>query len=261
MTARSGAVAKPGAAATRSAAGIRTLETEAECAAEGVRALVGMDEVGRGSLAGPVGVGAVRYAVGSALSGRDEGIRVPPEELLAAEVAGIPAGLRDSKQVSPGRRGPLAEAVALWRPQHAVAYASAAEIDRVGITMALNLAGRRALAALAVHGPADLVLLDGSHDWLSAPLTLDAAAAFAEAADVEVPPVRTFVKGDGRIATIAGASILAKTDRDARMRDLDAEFPGYGWAGNAGYGSQQHREAIRALGVTPHHRTSWNLGV
>ncbi|WP_245579917.1 ribonuclease HII [Brevibacterium album] len=243
----------------RPAEGIRTLETEAEAAFSGVRALIGMDEVGRGSLAGPVGVGAVRWAVAEALApavGQDAG-----GPALEGELMQIPEGLRDSKQVPAGRRTALAEAVARWRPQHAVAYASAAEIDAVGITLALSLAGRRALAALAVHGPADLVLLDGSHDWLSAPLTLDAALVFGDAAEIEVPPVRTFVKGDGRIATIAAASILAKTDRDARMRGLDAEFPGYGWASNAGYGSAAHREAIAALGVSPHHRTSWSLGV
>jgi ribonuclease HII len=157
---------------------ITTHDTEAAWArSSGLRWLVGMDEVGRGALAGPVGVGAVRIDAQAvtAASGEDP----------------IPAGLRDSKQVPLTRRAALAEEIARWRPQHAVAYASPQEIDAVGITLALNLAGRRALAALAGHGPVEGVLLDGVHDWLSAPLTLDAALVFGEAAEVDIPPVTT----------------------------------------------------------------------
>lgn len=219
---------------------------ERELAAAGARSLVGMDEVGRGALAGPVGVGAVRLDLQELASGADAD-------------AAIPAGLRDSKQVPVRRRAPLAAEVEQWRPQHAVAYACPQEIDAVGISLALCLAGRRALAALADHGPVDRVLLDGSHDWLSAPLTLEAALVFGEAADVDIPPVTTIVKGDASVATIAAASVLAKVDRDAHMRELDAGTPGYGWASNAGYGSQAHRDAIRTQGVTAHHRQSWSL--
>lgn len=225
---------------------ITTHDTEARWAqSSGLRWLVGMDEVGRGALAGPVGVGAVRIDAQAVTAASDE----DP----------IPAGLRDSKQVPLTRRAALAEEIAQWRPQHAVAYASPQEIDAVGITLALNLAGRRALAALAGHGPVEGVLLDGVHDWLSAPLTLDAALVFGEAADVEIPPVTTIVKGDACVATIAAASVLAKVHRDALLRELDAQTPGYGWATNAGYGSAAHREAIRTRGITPHHRRSWSL--
>ena len=121
------------------------------------------------------------------------------------------------------------------------------------------MAGRRALAQLAGHGPVEGVLLDGVHDWLSAPLTLDAALVFGEAAEVDIPPVTTIVKGDASVATIAAASVLAKVQRDALLRELDAQTPGYGWATNAGYGSAAHREAIRSLGITEHHRQSWSL--
>ncbi|GAA4513081.1 ribonuclease HII [Brevibacterium yomogidense] len=222
-------------------------DVEVECHASGARFLVGMDEVGRGALAGPVGVGAVRVDAQALADGSDR------------DVSRVPDGLRDSKQVPVSLRGTLARTVAAWRPEHAVAYASAQEIDAVGISLALCLAGRRALAALAAHGDIDLVLLDGSHDWLSAPLTLDAGLVFGDAADVEVPRVRTIVKGDGSVATIAAASVLAKVDRDARMQALDAELPGYGWCSNVGYGSAAHREAIASLGVTEHHRRSWAL--
>ncbi|MGO1653346.1 MAG: ribonuclease HII [Brevibacterium yomogidense] len=220
---------------------------EIACHREGARFVIGMDEVGRGALAGPVGVGAVRVDVEALAAGVDD------------DVCRVPEGLRDSKQVPVSRRPALAEAVGAWRPEHAVAYASAEEIDAVGITLALCLAGRRALAALTPFGPADLVLLDGSHDWLSTPLTLDAALVFGDAVDVEVPRVRTIVKGDGSVATIAAASVLAKVDRDARMRSLHREVPSYGWESNMGYGSAAHREAIASLGVTHHHRRSWAL--
>ena len=227
---------------------ITTHATEAAWAArDGIRYLVGMDEVGRGALAGPVGVGAVRVDA-QALA-----------EAVARDADEVPAGLRDSKQVPLRRRGALAETVAAWRPQHAVAYASPQEIDAAGISLALALAGRRALAALAHHGAVDHVLLDGSHDWLSAPLTLDAMVVFGEAVGVDVPPVTTIVKGDASVATIAAASVLAKVQRDAHMQELDGLAPGYGWASNAGYGSAAHREAIRTLGITDHHRRSWSL--
>lgn len=77
--------------------------------------------------------------------------------------------------------------------------------------------------------------------------------------DVEIPRVRTIVKGDGSVATIAAASVLAKVDRDAKMRALHRELPSYGWESNVGYGSAVHREAIASLGVTHHHRRSWAL--
>jgi len=220
---------------------------EIACHGDGARFVIGMDEVGRGALAGPVGVGAVRVDTAVLSDGAE------------ADACRIPDGLRDSKEVPVSRRSALARTVGAWRPEHAVAYASAQEIDAVGITLALCLAGRRALRALLRFGPADLVLLDGNHDWLSSALTLDAALTFGDAVDVDIPRVRTIVKGDGTVATIAAASVLAKVDRDARMRALHREVPSYGWESNAGYGSPAHREAIASLGVTRHHRRSWAL--
>lgn len=245
----------------RRAVGLRSLAVERELLAAGVRTVIGMDEVGRGALAGPVGVGAVRFELAALLDGDDAAAEAGSPTAaeagpMSAAEARIPAGLRDSKQVPLAQRAPLAEAVAAWQPEHAVAYASPGEIDACGMTMALCLAGRRALAALQ---PADLVLLDGSFDWLSAALTFDALTVFGEAADVAVPEVRTVVKGDGTVVAIAAASILAKVDRDAIMVALDAEFPAYGWASNAGYGAPAHRAAIAADGPSPHHRRSFRL--
>lgn len=222
----------------RATAGLTDLTLERELLAAGVRSIIGMDEVGRGCLAGPVAVGAVRFDLAS---------------LLAAEV---PAGIRDSKQLSIASRRRIAEVIGAWQEHRAVAYASPAEIDALGMSSALCLAGRRALSALPA---ADLVLLDGSFDWLSRPLTFDALEHYGEAADVVVPEVRTVVKGDGTHVTIAAPSVLAKVDRDALMRDLAAEFPVYGWERNAGYPAPLHRAAIAEHGISVHHRRSFRL--
>lgn len=210
------------------------------------RSVAGMDEVGRGALAGPVAVGAAVVDARTRLTIPD---------------------LTDSKLLSPARRTTMAEQIAAWIPA-AVGCASPREIDLLGITGALRLAGQRALARLgaAGHRP-DAVLLDGSHDWLTAP----APDLFAEpdpvaqALETENLPawtgtVSTRVKADVACASVAAASVWAKVHRDALMLELDAAHPGYGWAGNKGYGAAAHRRAIAALGPTPQHRLSWKLG-
>lgn len=228
----------------RKSAGLRDLSLERELLAAGIGSVIGVDEVGRGCIAGPVGVGAAWFDLAALLAGDD------PE-------AAVPAGIDDSKRLTPAARVVGAQRIRGWQPHTAVAYALPAEIDALGMTMAQCLAGRRALSVLP---PAALVLLDGSFDWLSRPLTLDSLDVFGEAAEVAVPPVRTFVKGDGRIVTIACASVLAKVDRDALMHGLAEAFPGYGWESNAGYPSPAHKAAVAELGVTEHHRRSFKLG-
>jgi ribonuclease HII len=136
-----------------------------------------------------------------------------------------------------------------------VGHASSAEIDAVGIIQALRTAALRAIAALSITP--DLVLLDGNHDYLRAPVqdslfALDSAPAF----DI---PVTTMVKGDMRCAGVAAASILAKTARDALMLELAAAYPEFGWAENKGYSAPEHLSALARFGPTPHHRLSWNL--
>ncbi|MFB9777108.1 ribonuclease HII [Brevibacterium otitidis] len=219
-------------------AGLRDLSVERELAAAGIDTIIGMDEVGRGCVAGPIGVGAVHYRLA---------------DLLADET---PPGIHDSKQLSITARQTIAATVTAWQPHTAVAYADPAEIDALGVTLALCLAGRRALAQLP---PAALVLLDGSHDWLSAPLTLDCIDVFGTAAEVEVPEVRTIVRGDGTRVTIAAASVLAKVARDELMHALAAEHPGYGWESNVGYLTQAHRAGVAAHGLSPHHRRSFRI--
>lgn len=205
----------------------------------GAGVVVGMDEVGRGALAGPVMVGAVAV---------DLGTRTCPQ------------GVADSKLLTAAARERLLPALGRWGLARAVGSAGPEEVDRLGILAALRLAGRRAVAALDV--PVDLVLLDGSHDWLSTPAELD---LFEEGlgADAADPwsriAVRTRVKADQRCASVAAASVLAKCRRDALMVSLAQEHPEYGWQENKGYGSAEHVEALRRLGPTPLHRRSWRL--
>ena len=199
--------------------------------------VAGMDEVGRGALAGPV-------AVGGALSGAD----APP----------VPAGLTDSKALTPRRRDALVEPIQSWVQDCAVGYASPQEIDRWGIIVALRLAGRRALAEVASRGlvPGG-VLLDGSHDWLSEPDDLFGVIDGPEDPFGVALPVHMQVKADLSCAVVAAASVLAKGARDRLM--ADTEDPGYGWASNKGYGSAAHARAIAELGVSDFHRRSWKM--
>jgi ribonuclease HII len=193
-----------------------------------------MDEVGRGALAGPVSVGAV--AVGpSTRSG--------------------PPGVADSKLLSPAARQALLPALNRWGLARAVGHASAAEIDAVGIVAALRLAGLRALATLGLD--ADVVLLDGSHDWLSSGGT-DQLELWEGTAPA-VPAVHMRVKADRWCASVAAASVLAKCERDALMVAHAAEHPAYGWAGNKGYGAPEHLAALREVGPSALHRRSWRL--
>lgn len=199
--------------------------------------VAGMDEVGRGALAGPV-------AVGVALIGVD----APP----------VPEGLTDSKALTARRREALVEPVRSWVLASSVGYASAQEIDQWGIIVALRLAGRRALAEVAERGlvPGG-VLLDGSHNWLSAPDDLFGAIDGPKDPFGRELPVHMQVKADASCAVVAAASVLAKVARDHLMQGLDD--PGYGWASNKGYGSAAHARAIARLGVSDFHRRSWKM--
>jgi len=188
-------------------------------------ALVGMDEVGRGALAGPVAVGAV---------------------LISSATPPPPPGLADSKILSLTARRALVDPIGAWAPA-AVGYGSVDTINTRGIMAGLREAGLSALAQLPTAP--DLILLDGVHDWLSA------GDLFA---DSPTPPVRTVVKGDLTCTVIAAASIISKVDRDDLMSGLDGA-DGYSWNSNKGYASAAHIEAITRLGPHRHHRTAWNL--
>lgn len=149
----------------------------------------------------------------------------------------IPPGLGDSKRLSAARRETLfaqLQGVA----DIGIGHASPAEIDALNILKASYLAMRRAIAALAV--PPDFALIDGNR----LPPDLPCAA-------------QAVVKGDGRVLSIAAASIIAKVTRDAIMADLARRYPGYGWEQNAGYPTRRHINAIADLGLTPEHRRSF----
>ncbi|RZK61517.1 MAG: ribonuclease HII [Hymenobacter sp.] len=177
----------------------------------------GLDEAGRGCLAGPVFAAAVILPPGF-----------------------NPSFLTDSKLLAARRRETLRAAICAEAVAWAVAEASPDEIAALNIAGASYLAMHRAVAALAVP-PAHL-LVDGNR--------------FRPYAGIEHTCA---VGGDGRYRHIAAASILAKTFRDERMRQLAEEHPAYGWAQNAGYPTVAHRAAIRAHGPTPHHRLGFRL--
>jgi ribonuclease HII len=212
------------------------LRHERELLSGEVRRLAGVDEVGRGSLAGPVSVGIV---------------------VIDAQVRRPPTGLRDSKLLTPTFRSALVPRIRRWALASAVGHASATEIDALGLTAALRLAGRRAFDALEVRP--DLILLDGNYDWFSPPQQGDLFDPADAAAD-DVPPVVTKIKADLRCASVAAASVLAKTQRDALMIEYARTYPAFGWDENKGYASPSHQAALADLGPCPLHRLSWRLG-
>lgn len=179
--------------------------------------VAGIDEVGRGPLAGPVIAAAVI---------------IDPATLPARLVQ----ELDDSKKLSAKKRDALA-ALVLASCTFGFGEASVEEIDRINILKATFLAMSRAVAALNIS--LDHALVDGN----------------------QVPPlpcpVRCVIGGDGLSLSIAAASVIAKVRRDRLMAELAMQHPGYGWERNAGYGTAQHMEALRRLGPTPHHRTSF----
>jgi ribonuclease HII len=211
-----------------------SLRFERQLLGSGVRLLGSIDEVGRGALSGPVTVGVV---------------------LVDASARSAPPGVRDSKLLTPEKRKSLVPRIRRWALGYAVGHASAREIDEVGIIAALRLAGHRALAGL--DATPELILLDGSHDWLTAPAQ---ESMFDEPSEsIEIARVVTRVKADMTCASVAAASVLAKTERDDLMMALSQLHPDYRWHENKGYATPEHLEAIRRRGTCDEHRRSWRL--
>jgi ribonuclease HII len=183
-----------------------------------VTSIAGIDEAGRGALAGPVTAAA---------------LILPPDPALLRSLAGV----RDSKQLTPQARSFWAERLRQVADTWGVGYASHEEIDSLGILPATRLAAQRAIDELTPP-PQHLLI-----DYLFLP-------------DCQIPQT-ALIKGDARSLSIASASILAKTSRDAFMQNLDEAFPGYGFALHKGYCTQQHFQAIRRLGPCPLHRRSF----
>jgi len=182
---------------------------------EGV--VCGVDEAGRGPLAGPVVAAAV----------------IIDRRRLRGELRRV---LDDSKALSRELRERCYRALP-GCARIGVGAASVAEIDRINILRASLVAMRRAVTALGL--PPDIALVDGN-----------VAPSLACA-------VRTVVKGDALSFSIAAASVVAKVTRDRIMRELGRRYPGYGWETNVGYSTAEHFDGIRRLGVTPHHRRSF----
>jgi len=176
--------------------------------------LCGVDEAGRGPLAGPVTAAAVM---------------LDPERPID--------GLRDSKKLSAAARERLADEIRKHAAAWCVAEANVAEIDQLNILQATMLAMQRAVAGLG--RPPDEVMVDGNRcpnwAWRS----------------------QAVIKGDDKVAAIAAASILAKTDRDRFMCRLHDDYPAYGFAQHMGYGTAAHLAALKAHGACPHHRRSF----
>jgi len=198
--------------------------------------VVGLDEVGRGALAGPLTVGAV----------------------VVSSHAPAPVGLTDSKLLSAARREQLVVPLRRWARAWALGSVSASEIDAWGLRLALAVAATRAVDALGLRPT--FALVDGSFNILNAPVPL--------MSDTGEPPTlryatlahMTLVKGDQRSATIAAASVLAKVHRDREMLAMHEGFEAYGWSQNKGYGTAGHMEALRRWGPSVHHRRTWRLG-
>lgn len=209
-----------------------SIETELASTCGGT-VIAGMDEVGRGALAGPVAVGVAAV---------DIAVAVPLE------------GLRDSKKLTALQRERMTQAIPAWATT-AVGMASAEEIDTYGLSAALGLAGRRAWHDLtSVAGAPHGLVLDGNTQWLqAAPQDMSDSLSPVEAEIV----LQT--KADALCSTVSAAAITAKVARDALMVDLAQQHPAYGWDSNKGYGSAAHREALTTVGVTEYHRRSWNL--
>lgn len=191
------------------------LDFELQAQTDGFRFVAGVDEVGRGCLAGPVVAGACI---------------LDPQKPL-------PEGLDDSKKLTPKRREEIAEELRSSAIAYSIGQVEADEIDRINILQATR---RAMLAAIADLRPfADFLLIDALQ-LKESPL-----------------PQRAIIKGDAISASIAAASILAKTFRDALMHDHDREFPQYGFASHVGYGTKEHLDALQLHGACPLHRKTF----
>ncbi|WP_217134766.1 ribonuclease HII [Leucobacter chinensis] len=187
--------------------------------------VIGLDEAGRGAIAGPVSVGA---------------------HVVQRGTTSFPEGLRDSKLLSEARREWIFPTVLEWGIG-AVGYGQPGDIDEHGITAMLGRAGRDALLSVHEQGidvRKCLIVVDGSHDWLSEAL-------------LQPLHVVTRVGADRQHASVAAASLRAKVERDRLMLAAHESLPHYAWNKNKGYGAAAHYDGIRQHGLTSQHRASW----
>lgn len=196
---------------------VPTYGEEAVLLEKGYAVIAGLDEAGRGSLAGPVVAGAVV---------------LPP--LPNGDWS---AGIRDSKRLTPRKREIAFRSMQDASVEMGAGVASSVEIDRMGIIEATRAAMSRAIDALS-NRPGFLLL-----DAIVLP-------------DVDIPQ-HSIIKGDAKCLSIAAASIVAKVTRDSMMRDFDEQYPGYGFSQHKGYGTRQHIDCLENLGACPIHRRTF----
>ena len=207
--------------------------TEVERSLGNFRYVIGIDEVGRGAVAGPVAVGAFVL------------------DLKTLDVGRIPTKLQDSKLMTEKSRESVFEELVTWSPGYAVGMVDAKDIDSHGIVASLAEAAVRALKQLAeveeirqamaanqVH-----ILLDGTHNWLETV--------------VSRIPITVRAKADRDCVSVAAAACLAKVTRDRLMVELAQEYPMYQLDGHKGYASTAHIDALRLHGPSEIHRVSW----
>lgn len=278
---------------------IPTLDLERAIAEQGYDVIVGFDEVGRGSLAGPVMVGAAAIWArdlggfsgvrGGESAGRGESGESGDLDGAEAEAAGgasgagvapleVPKGVADSKMLTERKREAIFDELEQWCAAWAVGAASNTEIDEWGISYALGVAALRALAEVERKlgvGGGESAGIAGSSESSEALNNLKIGAILDgpndyitkalntfDAPDVPIPAnVTTKVKGDRYCAAVAAAAVIAKVTRDRLMVELGAQpqYEPYEWAHNKGYGSVAHRDAIAEFGPSDLHRLSWHL--
>ena len=249
---------------------VPTLEKEESLFQAGALGVVGFDEVGRGSLAGPVMVGAALLLAPGAQDAAEAGARTrdsgsSERSERKQRMLSIPAGLADSKTLSERKREALFEPLQGWVDAWGVGAASNKEIAQWGISHALGVAALRALqqieqmasaAGLAVADKPVDGILDGPYDYIAP------AASSMDAPHLGfLPRVSTQVKADARCALVSAASVLAKVVRVRLMEGYAREprYQAYGWDSNKGYGSPAHRAAIAEHGPSDLHRLTWHL--
>ncbi len=224
---------------------IPSFDFEQSLISSGFDWVIGLDEVGRGSLAGPVMVGAALFSAQKIKSGS------------------FPQGLADSKLLNAHKREGLLEPIENWCDAFAVGSCTNRQIDEWGISYALGVAAINAINDVQNRMRSSLkdaqiaAILDGPFNYVGKALgTFDAPSMQFSV------KVHTLVKADQKCASVSAASVIAKVTRDSLMIDLaqNPKYAVYDWAHNKGYGSKAHRDAILEHGASDLHRLSWHLG-
>ncbi len=178
--------------------------------------IIGIDEVGRGCLAGPLVASAVEFS---------------------DEVAVV--GLNDSKKLSKRQREELVPVIKSQASQYGIGWVWPEEINKIGLTESVRLAMQRAIDKLDIKD--QMIIIDGNYNYLH---HIDGSSCL--------------IKADDLVQQVSAASVLAKVARDNYMQDMSVKFPGYLFEKNVGYGTKHHMSAIKSLGITPIHRSTFS---